>query len=554
MNAFKTLNRKNHVPHFETLESRTVLSGNVQATFLNGTVTLQGDAADNQLSITQIGDAFIRVTGRENTLINARHSVVLPVIKDDLILKLNQGGSDDVIVQGPLAIGDDLTATLSRGRLDIDGTIKPIQINGDIVVTGGREADFKMTNSVEVEGSVTVSVGGSVAMVAAQSLVPDFRAARFADSLNIDNPYTPMIPGTTYHYRSEFVDEETGEPHVETTDVEVLSSTKVIQGVTTREIRDRVYLDGNLIEDTTDWVAQDDNGNVWYFGEFVTDYDYDEQGNVIGIRHDGSWLAGKNGAKAGIFMEAKPQVDDRYFQEVLAQVALDQATIVSTDESVTVNGKHYSHVLVAQESTVVEPSALESKYYLPGLGKILSERLDPHSEDVLVTSNLISVTQNGKVVWKLVDPAGFVGTNAVGKVMPGIEIDGRVNLRGDAEIVLRGVETEMGMRLNSRNDIRLWESNFQGPINLRAGATYSVRDSEVAATFLATGAADAYFMRSQFLADANLTFGPGDNHVVIDDSFFSDLDASGGLGENTIEIEDSEIEELETSDFVVTWI
>jgi hypothetical protein len=41
-------------------------------------------------------------------------------------------------------------------------------------------------------------------------------------------------------------------------------------GVRTVEVRDQVYEADVLTEDTLDWYAQDDQGNVWYFGELAT--------------------------------------------------------------------------------------------------------------------------------------------------------------------------------------------------------------------------------------------------------------------------------------------
>jgi hypothetical protein len=41
-------------------------------------------------------------------------------------------------------------------------------------------------------------------------------------------------------------------------------------GINCVVVQDKVWLDGKLEELTYDWYAQDDSGNVWYFGEDVT--------------------------------------------------------------------------------------------------------------------------------------------------------------------------------------------------------------------------------------------------------------------------------------------
>jgi len=80
-------------------------------------------------------------------------------------------------------------------------------------------------------------------------------------------------------------------------------------------VRDRVFLDDVLVEDTHDWFAQDDNGNVWYMGEEVDNYDYDDDGNLIDITHEGAWEAGVEDALPGVAMWADPAVGTSYYQD-----------------------------------------------------------------------------------------------------------------------------------------------------------------------------------------------------------------------------------------------
>ena len=109
----------------------------------------------------------------------------------------------------------------------------------------------------------------------------------------------------------------------------VTNDTKVILGVTTIVVHDSVYEQGVLTEDTLDWYAQDEDGNVWYFGEDTKELD--ENGNVIST--EGSWEAGVNGAKPGIVMEAKPRKGDRYQQEFATGVAEDMAQVIGYKNS-----------------------------------------------------------------------------------------------------------------------------------------------------------------------------------------------------------------------------
>ena len=46
---------------------------------------------------------------------------------------------------------------------------------------------------------------------------------------------------------------------------------------------------GLLLEDTHDWFAQDDDGNVWYMGEDVDNYDEEKYYGPHGSLFSGLW-------------------------------------------------------------------------------------------------------------------------------------------------------------------------------------------------------------------------------------------------------------------------
>ena len=81
-------------------------------------------------------------------------------------------------------------------------------------------------------------------------------------------------------------------------------ATRTIHGAPLVAVTDRLYLAGKLEERTTDWYSQDARGNVWYFGEDTAELD--AHGHVTST--EGTWLAGRDGAKAGLFMPAHPRV------------------------------------------------------------------------------------------------------------------------------------------------------------------------------------------------------------------------------------------------------
>lgn len=192
----------------------------------------------------------------------------------------------------------------------------------------------------------------------AEEYNPEINPANFVD--DIDNPYFPLEPGTTYVYEGE--EEDT------TIDVEisVTNQTKEVMGVNTTVVRESEWEDGELVEDTYDWFAQDIEGNVWYFGENSTEY---EDGEVVST--EGSWEAGVDGAMPGIIMQADPQIGDTYRQEYYEGEAEDMAMVISLDENVTVPYGSFENCLVIREWTPLEPGIEENKYYATDVGLLL---------------------------------------------------------------------------------------------------------------------------------------------------------------------------------------
>ena len=190
---------------------------------------------------------------------------------------------------------------------------------------------------------------------------------------NITNPFYPLVPGTTFYYLGG------SESNV----VSVTHNTRVILGVTCIEVHDVVYIDGELEEDTLDWFAQDTSGNVWYMGENSKEI---VGGLVVSL--EGSWMAGVDGAKPGIIMKAAPAIGDFYRQEFLLNDAEDLAEVQSLTESVTVPNGSYSNCLKTEETSPLEPEALEHKFYASGIGNVLviDEATGVRAELVKVTT------------------------------------------------------------------------------------------------------------------------------------------------------------------------
>ena len=229
--------------------------------------------------------------------------------------------------------------------------------------------------------------GGLLATASPATLVgADKEAARTIDPSDfvrqVDNQFFPLTPGTTFFYEGS----KEGVPT--SNEMYVTHQTKTILGVRTTVVHDRAFEDGVLVEDTFDWYAQDEDGNVWYFGEDTKELD--AEGNVIST--EGSWEAGVNGAEAGIIMEARPQVGDRYQQELAPGVAEDMARVIGLDESACVVYGCFDGLLLTKEWTPLERGVAEWKYYARDVGFVLGIMVQGGDE----RTELVNITTKGR--------------------------------------------------------------------------------------------------------------------------------------------------------------
>ena len=175
----------------------------------------------------------------------------------------------------------------------------------------------------------------------------------------IDNPYLPLLVGSRWVYEGD----SDGRP--ERIEVVVTDERRLIDGIVATVVRDTVYVDGERVEDTYDWFAQDREGNVWYLGEDSNDYE-----DGVNVSREGSWEHGVDGAVAGIVMPADPTVGDAYRQELLPGEAEDLGEVIRVDERITIGLGTYTEVIVTEDWTPLEPDVVENKWYAPGVGKI----------------------------------------------------------------------------------------------------------------------------------------------------------------------------------------
>ncbi|HEX2619241.1 MAG TPA: hypothetical protein VHL11_03810, partial [Phototrophicaceae bacterium] len=222
---------------------------------------------------------------------------------------------------------------------------------------------------------LTIIAGSTVAAQDAPGYTVTIDPANFVTV--VDNPYFPRIPGTKWVYEGQTAD------GLEHNELEILTDTREIMGVTTTVIHDVVNLDGVLIEDTLDFFAQDQDGNVWYFGEEVSNY---RDGQLVDS--EGSWEAGVDGALPGIVMygDVAAHIGETYRQEYYAGEAEDMGILLNNDGIVTVpyNDSEFQDVVMTYDFTPLETDSHELKYFAAGIGEVKSIDLVTRDEDVLI--------------------------------------------------------------------------------------------------------------------------------------------------------------------------
>ena len=145
-----------------------------------------------------------------------------------------------------------------------------------------------------------------------------------------------------------------------------------VAGVRTTAVDVEERENGVLVERSTDYFAQDRRGNVWYFGERVNNI---ENGRVVD--HDGQWIAGRKGARRGLFLPAAPQIGQTFRQTRAPGVSKDRSTVVSLDAKLSTAAGRFTGCLKTRDTDLASRrSRAEHKYYCPDVGLVRERQAD----------------------------------------------------------------------------------------------------------------------------------------------------------------------------------
>jgi hypothetical protein len=205
--------------------------------------------------------------------------------------------------------------------------------------------------------------GGSKSSSSSASLPQGTKPVKLDPSgftTNIDNKYWPMHPGNHWVYREV----ENGE--AQRVDVTVTNRTKMLGGIEARVVHDRVSRNGETLENTYDWYAQDSHGNLWYLGEDTAEY---ENGKLK--TKEGSWAYGVDGAQPGVIVPAHPKQGMTYREEYYAGQAEDAAEVLNVGSQVQVPFGRFRDALLTRNFSSIEPTVEEMKLYAKGVGPVM---------------------------------------------------------------------------------------------------------------------------------------------------------------------------------------
>jgi len=213
-------------------------------------------------------------------------------------------------------------------------------------------------------------------------------APQFSAPTDVDNKMFPLLPGTQFEYRGKIVEGGASEPH--TVVFTVTDVTKMVNGVRTVVAWDRDFLRGQLQERELAFFAQDDEGNVWNFGEYPEEFD---NGKFAGA--PSTWIRGASGTYGGRHMLVRPRVGARYVEGRVPRIDFyDVSRISRIARATCVPSGCYRQVLVVTESSPGDRrGGLQIKYYAPGVGLV---RVGAHGGDSQEFLGLHAVSHLGR--------------------------------------------------------------------------------------------------------------------------------------------------------------
>jgi hypothetical protein len=196
----------------------------------------------------------------------------------------------------------------------------------------------------------------------------------------VDNPWFPLSPGTRWVYR-----------HYTSVDAQtlvatVLPATREIDGIATTAVRWQWRRSPRRTTTiAVRWYAQDRAGNVWWFGQHLRGSGAAE----VDVLATSSWLAGHDGAEAGLLVAARPRIGDGYANGLQTGVVERRSTVVSLRSSVAVPRRTYRGTLTIRDQSGLDPKNLVQSFFARGVGLVAQQTIESVESDL----SLVRVTR-----------------------------------------------------------------------------------------------------------------------------------------------------------------
>jgi len=288
-----------------------------------------------------------------------------------LSLRAQAGEKKTTIDDVPMAVRAAILERVGDGKL-VD--IGVYQKDGHTVyevemVVGGKEYDVQFAeDGTALGGSFEGDKSGAAAEPAAAAasgpFQDEFHLAERKLATSGRSRFFVLEPGY------QLVLEGDDGDHRARLTITVLDETKRIGDFETRVVEERETVDDELVEVSRNFYAIcTETRSVFYFGEDVDIY---EGGKVV--RHDGAWLHGRNGARAGLMMPGEPLLGASYYQEVAPKVAMDRARVAAVGVTLATPVGTFAECLKVQEENPLDGDR-EFKVHAPGIGLVQDEHL-----------------------------------------------------------------------------------------------------------------------------------------------------------------------------------
>lgn len=189
--------------------------------------------------------------------------------------------------------------------------------------------------------------------------------ANFANPTTIDNQWMPMIPGSRWVLEGTALEDD-GNTIARKIEFTVTDLTKEIGGVRAVAAWIVDYDNDEVIEKELAFYAQDDEGNVWYLGEYPEEF---EDGEFVKAS---PWIHGVADARAGIKMMARPELGSPIYYQGWGPAVnwSDYGQVDQVGQETCVPVDCYTDVLVMAESSLGEENVYQLKYYAPDVGEV----------------------------------------------------------------------------------------------------------------------------------------------------------------------------------------